>query len=173
MFILLQPNRYILLQESWLLFSSVAQSCQTLCNPVDCSTAGFPVHHQLPELAQTHVHQACDAIQPSHPLLSPLLLPSILPTIKVFSNESVLCIGHRIGVSASASILPMNIQDCFPFRWTGVISLLSILNIYRKPPVTVYTVALKTYHGRIPALENADIFQVYPTCQTLLRTLIF
>ena len=123
MFILLQPNRYILLQESWLLFSSVAQSCQTLCNPVDCSTAGFPVHHQLPELAQTHVHQACDAIQPSHPLLSPLLLPSILPTIKVFSNESVLCIGHRIGVSASASILPMNIQDCFPLGWTGLTSM--------------------------------------------------
>ena len=52
-------------------FSSVAQSCPTLCNPMDCSTPGFPVHHQLLELAQTHVHRVGDAIQPSHPLSSP------------------------------------------------------------------------------------------------------
>ena len=52
-------------------FSSVAQSCLTLYDPTDCSTPGFPVHHQLPEFAQTHVHQIGDAIQPSHPLSSP------------------------------------------------------------------------------------------------------
>ena len=52
-------------------FSSRAQSCLTLCNPMDCSMPGFPVHHQLSELAQTHVHQISDAIQPSHPLSSP------------------------------------------------------------------------------------------------------
>ena len=52
-------------------FSSVAQSCLTLCDPMDCSTPGLPVHHQLPELTQTHVHRVGDAIQPSHPLLSP------------------------------------------------------------------------------------------------------
>ena len=52
-------------------FSSVAQSCPTLCDPMDCSRPGFPVHHQLTELAQTHVHQVSDAIQPSHPLSSP------------------------------------------------------------------------------------------------------
>ena len=52
-------------------FSSVAQSCPTLCNPMDCSTLGFPVHHRLLELAQTHVYQVGDAIQLSHPLLSP------------------------------------------------------------------------------------------------------
>ena len=52
-------------------FSSVTQSCLTLCNPMDCSTPGFPVHHQLPELAQTHVHTVGDAIQPSHSLSSP------------------------------------------------------------------------------------------------------
>ena len=50
---------------------SFAQSCLTLCNPMDCSTQGFPVHHQLPELAQTHVHRVSDATQPSHPLSSP------------------------------------------------------------------------------------------------------
>ena len=53
------------------LFSSVAQPCSTLCDPVDCSTPGFPVHHQLLELTQTHVHRVGDAIQPSHPLSSP------------------------------------------------------------------------------------------------------
>ena len=52
-------------------FSSVAQSCLTLCNPMDCNTPGFPVHHQLPELTQTHVHEVGDPIQLSHPLLSP------------------------------------------------------------------------------------------------------
>ena len=53
--------------------SSVAQSCLTLCDPMDCSMPGFPVHYQLPELAQTHVHQVSDAIQPSHPPSSPSL----------------------------------------------------------------------------------------------------
>ena len=52
-------------------FSLVTQSCLTLCDPMDCSTPGFPVHHQLPELAQTHVHRVGVAIQLSHPLLSP------------------------------------------------------------------------------------------------------
>ena len=52
-------------------FSSVTQSCLTLCHPMDCSMPGFPVHHQLPEVSQTHVHQVSDAIQPSHSLSSP------------------------------------------------------------------------------------------------------
>jgi len=52
-------------------FSSVAQSCPTLCDPMNRSTLGFPVHHQLPEFTQTHVHRVSDAIQPSHPLSSP------------------------------------------------------------------------------------------------------
>ena len=71
-------------------FSSVTQSCLTLCSPMDCSMLGFLVRHQLPELTQTHVHQVSDAIQPSHPLLSPLLLPLIFPSIRDFSNESIL-----------------------------------------------------------------------------------
>ena len=73
-------------------FSSVAQSCLTLCDPMDHSTPGFHVHHQLPEPAQTHVYRISDAIQPSHPLHPLLLPPSIFPSIRVFSNESVLCI---------------------------------------------------------------------------------
>ena len=55
----------------WRQFSSVTQSCPTLCNPMDCSTPGLPVHHQLPEFTQTHVHWVGDAIQPFHPLSSP------------------------------------------------------------------------------------------------------
>ena len=90
-------------------FSSVTQSYPTLCEPMDCSTPGFLVHHQLSEFTQTHVHQVGDAIQPSHPLLSPsLLLPSIFPSIRIFSNESVLCIRWPKYWSFSFSISPSN-----------------------------------------------------------------
>ena len=71
-------------------FSSVAQSCPTLCDPMNRSTPGLPVHHQLPEFTQTHVHGVSDAIQPSHLLSSPFLLPPIPPSIRVFSNKSTL-----------------------------------------------------------------------------------
>ena len=67
----LYVRNYLLYISSSVQCSSVAQSCPTLCNPMDCSTSGFPVHRQLPELAQTHVHRVGDAIQPSHPLSSP------------------------------------------------------------------------------------------------------
>ena len=69
-------------------FSSVTQSCLTLCNPMDCSITDLPVHHQLPESTLTHVHWVSDAIQPSHPLLPLLLLPPTFPSIRVFSSES-------------------------------------------------------------------------------------
>ena len=88
-------------------FSSVAQSCLTLCNPMDCSTLGFPVHHQLLELTQTHVHQVSDAIQPSHPLSSPSPA-SLFPSIRVFSNESVLRIRWPKYWTFSFSIRPSN-----------------------------------------------------------------
>ena len=71
-------------------FSSVTQSYLTLCNPMSCSMPGHPVHHQLLEFTQTHVYRVSDVTQPSHPLLSPLLLPPIPPSIRVFSNESTL-----------------------------------------------------------------------------------
>ena len=90
-------------------FSSVAQWCPTLCDPVNCSTPGLPVHPQLPELPQTHVHGVSDAIQPSHPLSSPILLPpSIFPSIRVFSNESVLQIRWPEYWSFNFSINPSN-----------------------------------------------------------------
>ena len=86
-------------------------SCLTLCDPMDYSTLSYPVHHQLPQLAQIHVHWVGDAIQPSHPLSSPFLLPSIFPSIRVFSNESVLCIKWPKYWSFSFSISPSNEQS--------------------------------------------------------------
>ena len=71
-------------------FSSVAQSCPTLCDPMNRSMPGLPVHHQLPEFIQTHAHWVSDAIQSSHALRSLLLLPSIFPSIRIFSNELAL-----------------------------------------------------------------------------------
>ena len=90
------------------LFSSVARSCPTLCEPMDCSTPGFPVHHQLLELAQTHVYRVGDAIQPSHPLSATSPLPSVFPSIRVFSNELVLHIKWPKYWSFSFSISPSN-----------------------------------------------------------------
>ena len=91
-------------------FSSVIQ-CLTESDHMDYSTSGLPVHHQLPELAQTHVQQLSDAIQPSYPLLSPSP-PAFNLSITVFFNDQFFTSGGQsIGASASASVLPMNIQD--------------------------------------------------------------
>ena len=105
-------------------FSSVTQSCPILCDPMDCSTPGLPVHHQLPEFTQTHVHWVGDAIQPSHPLSSPAP-----PAFNLSQHQGLfhwVRSSHQVAeVSASASVLPMNIQDWFPLGWTGWISLQS------------------------------------------------
>ena len=87
-------------------FSSVAQSCLTLCGPMNRSTPGLPVHPQLPEFTQTHVHRVSDAIQPSHPLSSPYPPPPTSPSIRVFSNESTLCMRWPKYGSFSFSISP-------------------------------------------------------------------
>ena len=84
-------------------FSSFAQLCPTLCDPMNHSTPGLPVHHQLLEFTQTHVHGVSDATQPSHPLLSPSP-----PSIRVFSNESTLCMRWPKYWSFSFSISPSN-----------------------------------------------------------------
>ena len=92
-------------------FSSIAQSCPTLCDPMNQSTPGLPVHHQLLEFTQTHVHWVSDAIQPSNHLIlcrPLLLLPSIFPSIRVFSNESALRIRWPKYQSFSFNISPSN-----------------------------------------------------------------
>ena len=107
--------------------SSVTQLCSTLCDPMDCSTPGFPVLHYLPEFAQTHVHWVDDAIQLSHPLLPPsppaLNLSQhqdFFPVIWLFASG-----GQNIGASTSASVLPGNIQGLFHLGLTGFTFLLS------------------------------------------------
>ena len=105
-------------------FSS-AQSCPALCDPMNRSTPGLPVHHQLPESTQTHVHWVCDAIQPSHLLLSPFLLPSIFPSIRGFSNESILPIRWPKYWSFSFNISPPNEHPGLISFRTGWISLQS------------------------------------------------
>ena len=89
-----------------------------LCDPMDSSTPGLPVHHQLPELAQSRVHRVGDAIQPSHPCCPLLFLPSIFPSIRIFSNESVLHVrwpkywsfGFNISLSSEYSGFPGGTQ---------------------------------------------------------------
>ena len=106
-------------------YCSTLHSCPAVCYPMDYSMPGFPVLHHLLELAQIHVHWAGDAIQPSHTLSRHLLLPSIFPRIRDFSNESGFFAsgGQIIGGSASASAFPMNIQDWFPLGLAYFISL--------------------------------------------------
>ena len=107
-------------------FSSADQPCPTLCDPMDCSAPVFPVHHQLPELAQPHVHH----FTLCRPLL---LLPSIFPTIRVFSNESVLCIRWPEYWSFSFSFSPSN-------EYSELISLLSkrLLRVFSNTRVQKY-----------------------------------
>ena len=106
---------------------SVTQLCLTLCNPMDCSTPGFPVLHHLPELAQIYVHWVDD--------INPIISFSVIafssclqsfPASGSFPMSQFFASGGQIiGASASASALPMNIQDWFPLGWTGCISLQS------------------------------------------------
>ena len=107
-------------------FVSVAQSCLTLCDSMNRSTPGLPVHHQLPELAQTHVHRVGDAVQPSHPVIPFSSCPQSFPALESFPMSQFFTSGgQNIGVSASASVLPVNIQDRSPLGLTGLISLQS------------------------------------------------
>ena len=118
--------------------SSVAQSCPTLCDPMDCSRPGFPVHHQLLEFTQTHVHQVSDAIH--HLLLCRplLLLPSIFPSIRVFSNESVLCIRWPEYWSFSFSISPSNEYSglvSFRMDWLDLLGLEGLSRVFSNTTV--------------------------------------
>ena len=103
-------------------FSSVAQSCLTLCNPMDCSLPGLPVHHQFLEFTQTFVHWVSDAIQPPHPLLSPSP-----PTFNLSQHQGLfqwVSSMHQVAKVLEFQ-LPMNTQDWSPLGWTGWISLQS------------------------------------------------
>ena len=106
-------------------FSSVTQSCPTLCDPMDCSTPGFTVHHQLPELTLTHVHWVGNAIQTFHPLSYPspptFNLSQQQGLFKWVSSSHQVC--QSIEVPALALVLPMNNQGWFPLGWTGLLAV--------------------------------------------------
>ena len=107
-------------------FSSVAQSCPTLCDPMNRSTPGLPVHHHLPEFTQTHVHRRW-----CHPAISSSVIPfsscpQSFPALGSFPVSQLFASGGwSIGVSASTSVLPMNTQDWSPLGWTGWVFLQS------------------------------------------------
>ena len=107
-------------------FSSVTQSCLTLCNPMNHSMPGLPVHHQLQEFTQTHIHWVGDDIQPSHPVVPFSSCPQSLPASESFPVSQLFTWGgQNTGVSALASFFPKNTWDWSPLDCTGWISLQS------------------------------------------------
>ena len=118
------PTNSVFLLIHLLQFSSVAQSCLTLCDPMNRSTPGLPVHHKLPELTQTHVHQVGDAIQPSHvvPFSS---CPQSLPASGSFPMSQLFKWGGQsTRVSALASVLPMNTRtDLLRMDWLDLLAV--------------------------------------------------
>ena len=124
------------LQFSSVQFSSVAQSCPTLCDPMNRSTPGFPVHHQLLEFTQTYIHRVSDAIQPSHPLSSPSPPAPIPPSIRVFSNESTLHMRWPKNWSFSFSIIPSKeIPGLISFeKWTKLQIVLNFISSAHRCP---------------------------------------
>ena len=133
-------------------FNSVTQSCPTLYNSTDCSTPDFPVHHQLLELAQTHVYQVGDAIQSFHPLSPPSPLPSVFPSIRVFSSESALHIRWLKYWSLSFSICPFNEYSgliSFRIDWFDLLAVQGTLKSL-----------LKHHSSRVSVLRCSAFFMV-------------
>ena len=131
---------------------SSAQSCLTLCDPTDCRMLGFSVHHQILELTQTHVHLVGYAIQPSLPLSCPLPPPSIFPSIRVFSNESVHCISWPKFWSFSFSISPANeysVLISFRIDW---LDLLAVQGTLKR--------LLQHHHSKASILQCSAFFLV-------------
>ena len=126
----LQSNSHIhmwLLEKPSIQFSSVAQLCLNLCDPMDCSTSGLPVHHQLLEFTKTNVHWVSDTIQPSHSLSLPFPLAfnlsqhqGLVKWVSFFHQ-----VAKVLEFQLQHQFLPMNIQDWFPSGWTSWISLQS------------------------------------------------
>ena len=131
-------------------FSSVAQSCLTLCERKNCCTPGLPVHHQLPEFTQSHVHQVGDAIQPSHPLSPLLLLPPIPPSIRVFSNESALRMRPPPGALPDTGIDP-----AFPALAGGFFTTEpSLKSPSRETNSCIIPTKCDTWHSRMEFTHN-------------------
>ena len=135
-------------------FSSVAQSCPTPCNPMNHSMPGLPIYHQLPEIIQTHAHWVSEAIQPSHPLSSPSP-----PALSLSQHQGLfqwVSSSHQVAkVSAATSVLPVNIQDWSPLRWTSWISLQSkgLSRVFSNTPVQKH----QFFHAQLSSWSNSHI----------------
>ena len=138
----------------------VTQPCPTLCNPMNRSTPGLPLHHQLPEFTQIHVHRVSDAIQPSHPLSSPSPpAPNPSQHQSFPMSQFFTWSGQSIGVSALASVLPKNTQGSSPLEWTGWISLQS-KGLYRV--FSNITVQKHQFFGTQLSLQSNSQIHTWP-----------
>ena len=128
-----------------------SKSCLTLSNPMGCSMPGFLVLHYLLEFVQTRVHCVGDAIQASHRLFPPFSCPQSLPTSGSFPVSQLFPSGGQsTGTSASASVLPVNIQAWFPLGLTGLISLQS----------KDHSSLLQHHNSKVPILQHSVFFMV-------------
>ena len=133
-------------------FSSVTQSCPTLCNPMDCSMPGLPVHHQLMEFTQTHIHWVGDAIQPSHPLLSPSL-----PAFNLSQHQGLFQWGsslHQVAkvLSFSFSISPSNEHSgliSFKMDWLDLLAVQGTLKSLLQYSSSKTSILLSTFRYKI------------------------
>ena len=141
-------------------------SCLTLCDPMNRSTPGLPVRHQLPEFTQTHIHRVSDAIQPSHPLLSLFLLPPIPPSIRVFSNESTLHMRWPKYWSFSFSIFPSKEIPGLIFRmdWLDLLAvqgtLKSLLQHHSSKASILQCLAFFTVQLSHPYMTTGNILPI-------------
>ena len=134
----------------------VTKLCQILCDPMDYSTLGFPILHCLPAFAQTHIHYISDAIQPSHPLLSPSPPALNFPSIKVFSCDSPLCIRWSKYQSFSFSISPSN-------EYSELISFRIVLQSKGLSKVFSSTTIWKHQFFQSPAFFMVQLSHLYTT----------
>ena len=133
---------------------------------MDCSTPGFPAHHQLPEFTQTHVHWAGDAIQPSHPLSSPSPPPSIFPRIRVFLNESVLCIKWPKYWSFSFSISPSNEYSgliSFRMDWLDLLAVQGTLKGLLQHHSSKYVLSYNKYGYQFSSVQSLSRVWLFVT----------
>ena len=138
---------------------SVAQSCPTLCDPMNRSTPGLPVHHQLQEFTQTHIHRISEAIQPSHPLSSPSPLAPNPSQHQSFSNESTLCMRWPKYWSFSFSIIPTKeIPGLIAFRkdWLDLLAVQGTLK------------SLLQHHSSKTSILRCSAFFMYAKTNTIL-----
>ena len=156
-------NRYIF-NISSVQFTSVTQSCPTLCNPINHSMPGLPVHHQFLEFTQTHYHGVSDEIQTSHALSPLLLLPSIFPSIRVFSNESALCIRWPKYLSFSFNISLSNENPGLIFRMDRF-DLLAVQGTQESSPAPQFKSINSLVLSFLPVVRTVAPLRAWPRKQ--------